>query len=147
MTGYIRFILVVFILSGCCSQSNSKPEVSRTKKIVLSDTIHVSNRFRMLWKSIAASTNDFETIGSYIPSESQISQFGLNKKSGQYFVSGFLKLSAELPEKDASGFSGLITKYSPNLYSFNIPLSKLPEIIKIHDIVFIDLSVKASIRK
>ncbi|MGC3977719.1 MAG: hypothetical protein QM751_05485 [Paludibacteraceae bacterium] len=139
----LMFISLLF--TACCS--TQKATNVYTDNVTLPDTGIMTNKFRMLWNEIASKTDNFTTIDTYIPSETQIAKFNLKKRDSQYFINGFIKTNSELSTEKMQDLSRYITRYSSDLYSFSIPINKIADLIKIEHIISVDLSSRANLRK
>jgi hypothetical protein len=130
------FLLCLFFVScsvghGVTSQQTSLPE-----------KLKVQVQFSTFWNEVSEATNHFENIKKYVPSPELIARYNLQKQGAEYIVSGYFKTTSAIPKDSLLFFKGEIVAYTDIMYGFHISLSKLPNLISIRNLDYIELSSK-----
>jgi len=109
--------------------------------------ISASNNFRMLWDELAVSSQNFSKISTYIPTESQISQFGMVLQNNDYLIKGYFQVDNDFDESKLNALGGKMTKYSDKFQSYTIPIKKITDFVRLKGIKYIELSIKVYRKK
>ena len=136
------------LLAGCATKSGIHPSGENvTAAIVLPDTLKASSSFKMLVRELAAERAANPDSRSFEPSEMLRNKYLMSLKNGAYHVRGFLRVNESFDAGRIAGLGGSTTEYTPEIRSFDIPVSRLQEMVRIPGIKSLELAQKVNFKK
>ncbi len=108
---------------------------SSGRSMYLPQSLKASFGFKQLW-------NDLAEV-KFVPSEAVLEKHSLRKENGTYVVKGFLHPEASFDKEEFRRLGGKSTIETDTVFSYSIPVEKLPELVKMKGIKYIETGTKA----
>lgn len=134
----ILFVFPAIVMASCTTVRKSS--VTLPLKEDLPSTTQFSNEFRMFWFDYATEVNKKKKIDNYRPSAGMIAHYGLGKDGNTYFLSGNLTILPDIFNMDDAAQAGVrLKKMTYDIYTFSCDVKRLPLLIEIQGIKYIEL--------
>lgn len=108
---------------------------SSGRSMYLPQSLKASFGFKQLWKDLAEE--------KFNPSQALSEKHSLRKENGTYVVKGFLHPDASFDKEKFRRLGGKSTVETDSVFSYSIPVEKLPELVKMKGIKYIETGTKA----
>ena len=136
------------LVAGCATKSRIQPPGENVATaIVLPDTLKASSSFKMLVRELSAERAVNPDSPSFEPSEMLRNKYLMSLKDGAYYVRGFLRVNESFDAGRIAGLGGSTTEYTPEILSFDVPVNRLQELVRIPGIKSLELAQKENFKK
>lgn len=114
---------------------------------LLTDSLQTGFRFKQLWDSLASYRQTHASTDSFQPSEDLRLNCSMQEENGTYYVSGYLKFKESNTDAPKAPASVRLSHYAGNIYGFRVRLNQLSDLIKLKDLIYIELNSKIMLHK
>lgn len=145
---FLLCIVCCGLLGGCAAKAGiGLPVENGVAQITLPDTLRASSSFKMLVRELSAERAANPDSRNFEPSEMLRNKYLLSLKDGTYHVRGFLRVNQSFDAGRIAELGGTTTEYTPEIRSFDVPVGRLQEMVRIPGIKSLELAQKVNIKK
>lgn len=138
MKKIVLLLSVLSLLAGCCAIRQNRSSKMLSNK--LPDSISYSNGFKMFWNDYVPEYNSCKTK-VFQPSKDLIDNYHLEEfENGQYYLRGLLKYNSNFDMEQLKKEGVKIKMVTTSVATFQIPISKVSELLHHPGIVYIETS-------